>query len=216
MRDYIYISLFSFSLVFGVYLALLDIRFSVLLLVMYAFAPMAIKGLDLYQSTFEQLTGIEREAYPKYQYALLGLIPAFLASFASWEFMLVGGIASIVIAVAEETFRAGAFTLLKQDLDLDPALSLVTANVAWLLFHFAQRPFDLLYAFWLFLCAILFSIALTKGGLGTAVLAHILTNSLAQWIVLSAVGGSAGFDVMLLVIIIIAIFTIAMIGGMKK
>ena len=47
---------------------------------------------------------------------------------------------------------------------------------SWLIFHFVQRSFDWLYFLWLIVAGVILQIILRKGGLGAAVLAHLVIN----------------------------------------
>jgi len=217
MRDPVYMSLLAFTLIFGVWAALVEPAVTILIVVAYALSPLAVSGLGDYQHVFGEMTGISGENKPRYEFAMLGVIPAILANVASWSSLATGAILAVVVAVSEETFRAGAYTLLRRQMYFPPVVALLTANGAWLMYHFAQRPFDLMYAVWLAICAIVFSAVLVKGGLGAACLAHVLTNSMAQWISLAAYGsGEQGITVGALALVVLVVFAISMIGGMGK
>lgn len=60
------------------------------------------------------------------------------------------------------------------------ALAMFTATVAWILFHFFQRPLDLQlygpYIVWLFVCGVTMGYAMVKAGMGAATVIHLVTN----------------------------------------
>jgi len=60
------------------------------------------------------------------------------------------------------------------------AAAMVFTCVAWIAFHFLQRPLDFQlywrYMIWLFVSGITFGYALVKAGPGCAVVIHVLTN----------------------------------------
>jgi len=112
----------------------------------------------------------------------------------------------LLVAVCEESFRATilniaitwippAVEILSYELELktDPtaetwedltgtgkALALGTATIAWILFHFLQRPLDLQlygpYIVWLFIAGLTMGYAMVKAGMGAATVIHIVTN----------------------------------------
>ena len=215
MKDPIYMSLLAFTLIFGIWTALVFPETSILIFIAYALSAPAIAGINEYQRCFEHITGISGEKRPRYEYAILGVIPAILAQSLSWTTIATGAILAVVVAVSEETFRAGSFILLKKNMQFPPEISLLIANGAWIAYHFAERSFNISYAGWLIICAFIFSIALVKGGLGAACLAHILTNSMGQWISLTAYGEQAP-PISALALAILIIFMIAVAGGSMK
>lgn len=60
------------------------------------------------------------------------------------------------------------------------AVALVTSTIAWILFHFLQRPLDLQlygpYIVWLFIAGVTMGYAMVKAGMGAATVIHIITN----------------------------------------
>jgi len=60
------------------------------------------------------------------------------------------------------------------------ALVLTTATIAWLAFHFLQRPLNFAlywpYMIWLFVSGITMGYALVKAGMGAATVIHVITN----------------------------------------
>ena len=214
MKDPVYTLLLAFSLVFGVALALADPSFVVLYALLIALSPLASKGLDYYRSLVNEYIEVD-ERYD-YRYSLLGFLPlAFMVEF-SWADVIMGSIALIVVAVAEETFRAGSVVLLRDQIGLPGNLAIITANAAWISYHFIQRPYDLHYLVFLVFGAIIFSLALIMGGIGAAVLAHILSNSLATWIAISVSGTVQTVDLTLGGILALIVFLIGVSGFAKR
>jgi len=112
----------------------------------------------------------------------------------------------LLVAVCEEAFRATilnfAITWIPPSVEMlgwaielktDPtaetwddltglgkALAMFTATVAWILFHFLQRPLDLQlygpYIAWLFLAGLTMGYAMVKAGMGAATVIHIIVN----------------------------------------
>jgi len=188
VRDYAYTAFLAISLVFGIAVCLADTSFTIMYALMIAMAPLASRGVGYYRSLLgEYLPGLESEK-PDYRWALLGILPIPLAYAFSWTDWIFGAIAMIVIAVAEETFRAGSVVLLRDQLRLDPWIAIAVANGAWIMYHFVLKPFSLEYLVYLLFGAMIFTLALVKGGLGAAVLAHLLSNTLAAWVVISVSG----------------------------
>jgi len=64
--------------------------------------------------------------------------------------------------------------------DLGKTLAMTVATIAWLLFHFLQRPLDLAiywrYIVWLFISGVTMGYGLVKAGLGAATVIHVITN----------------------------------------
>lgn len=216
MRDHVYAALLSLSLVFGIPLCLADPSFTILYALMIAMAPLAARGAEYYRSLLGPYVP-GREEGADYRWALLGLVPVPFAFAFSWMNWIYGLIAVIVVAVAEETFRAGSVVLLKDQLQLDPWLAITIANTAWIAYHFVLKPFSLDYLAFLLLGAFVFTLALVKGGLGAAVLAHILANSLAAWVVISVTGTSAPqVNLMLGVVLVLIALLIGVSGVARK
>ena len=207
MRDYAYTALLAFSLVFGIAVCLADPAFTVLYALMIAMAPLATKGVGYYRSLLGRyIPGSESEK-PDYRWALSGILPIPFAYMFSWTDWLYGLIAVIVVAVAEETFRAGSVVLLRDQLQLDPWIAVATANATWIAYHFVLKPFSVDYLVFLLIGAVVFTTALVKGGLGAAVLAHVLSNSLAAWVVISVAKPQPSVDLMLgAVLVLVALF----------
>jgi len=183
---------------------------------MLAFAPLAAKGVEYYRSLLGRYIPGRDSETPDYRWALLGLLPVPLAYAFSWTDWIYGLIAVVVVAVAEETFRAGAVVLLRDQMRMDPWVAITTANGAWIMYHFVLRPLSLDYLVFLLIGATVFTAALVKGGLGAAVLAHILSNSLAAWVIVSVVGGAESVDLMLgATLVLIALF-IGVSGLVKR
>ena len=217
MRDHVYAALLAFSLVFGIPLCLADPSFTVMYALMIAMAPLAARGAEYYRSLLGPYVP-GREEGADYRWALLGLVPVPFAFMSSWTNWLYGLIAVVVVAVAEETFRAGSVVLLHDQLRLNPWLAIMTANLAWIAYHFVLKPFSLDYLAFLLLGAFVFTLALVKGGLGAAVLAHILANSLAAWVVISVTGTSAPqrVDLMLGAVLVLIALLIGVSGVARK
>jgi len=216
MRDHVYSALLAFSLVFGIPLCLADPSFTILYALMIAMAPLAARGAGYYQSLLGPYVPGE-ESGADYRWALLGLVPVPFAFMSSWTNWLYGLIAVVVVAVAEETFRAGSVVLLRDQLQLSPWLAIIAANLAWIAYHFVLKPFSLDYLAFLLLGAFVFTLALVKGGLGAAVLAHILANSLAAWVVISVTGTSAPqVNLMLGVVLVLIALLIGVSGVARK
>lgn len=213
MKDPVYTMLLAFSLIFGITLALADASFVVLYAILIALSPLASRGLDYYRSISEY---VDIHQDYDYRYALLGLLPLSLMVEFSWTDMLLGSIALIVVAVAEETFRAGSVVLLRDQIGLPGNLAIVTANAAWISYHFIQKPYDPHYLVFLIFGAIIFTIALIFGGIGAAVLAHILSNSLATWIAISVSGTAQTVDITLGGILALIVFLIGVSGFARK
>ena len=211
MKDPVYAFFLTFSLVFGIALALAQPSFVVLYSLLLALSPFAARGLEYYRSIFREDIGLlESEGYD-YRFALLGLLPLPLAVNFSWTDTIFGGMALIVIATAEETFRAGAVTLLKDRMNVDGWFAIVIANMAWIMYHFIQKPFTFGYFVFLLFGAMIFSLVLVMGGIGAAVLAHTLSNSLATWIALS-VSGAKTVDITIGGILVLILFIVGVSG----
>ena len=207
MRDYAYVSLLAFSLVFGIALCLADPAFTAMYAAMLAMAPLATRGVDYYRSLLGRyLPGSESDK-PDYRWALLGVLPIPFAYMFSWTDWILGTVAVIVVAVAEETFRAGSVVLLRDQMRVDPWIAIAVANGAWIAYHFVLKPFSVDYLVFLLIGAVVFTTALVKGGLGAAVLAHVLSNSLAAWVAISVAKATPQIDLMLgAVLVLVALF----------
>jgi len=95
----------------------------------------------------------------------------------------------ILIASGEEAFRAIIYTLVKGLEEDTPnetidKSALLFSNAAWIILHFVRRQellanisLALVYAIWLFIAGVAFTVLWKKCGLGYAVLAHFLLNS---------------------------------------
>jgi len=93
-----------------------------------------------------------------------------------------------LIALAEESFRAGVISLLETfkgyfpfDETTNRIIIVTIANFCWVILHFIQRQFSLtgitLYYFiWLLITGYILSYILYEAGLGTAVLSHLILN----------------------------------------
>ena len=216
MRDHVYSALLAFSLVFGIPLCLAHPSFTILYALMIAMAPLAARGAEYYRSLLGPYVP-GREEGADYRWALLGLVPVPFAFMSSWTNWLYGLIAVVVVAVAEETFRAGSVVLLRDQLQLSPWLAIIAANLAWIAYHFVLKPFSLDYLAFLLLGAFVFTLALVKGGLGAAVLAHILSNSLAAWVVVSVTGTAPQqVNLMLGAILVLIALLIGVSGVARK
>ena len=91
----------------------------------------------------------------------------------------------ILVAISEETFRATMMNFAEvvmkwKDKELNMAWKALFANSIWILFHFIQRPFDPFaykwYIVWLIISGLVMTYVLIKAGLGSAVLLHVLVN----------------------------------------
>ena len=131
-------------------------------------------------------------------YASLAIIPIVLRAlltssiFTSWSsifknlslILWIIGV-WVIVAFAEESYRA-AITTFAQTIVKNIKLKVVKqykmifvdgiAVGSWLIFHFVQRSFDWLYFLWLIVAGVILQIILRKGGLGAAVLAHLVIN----------------------------------------
>ena len=209
--------LFALAAVGGIPLALAGPTCAFLYVFMFFSAPFAIRGWHFICRVLGERPRID------YRWALLGLIPvAFSPLTASWGDVL-GAIALVVVAIAEEFFRAGAAVLthyLMEDVGLRgrpfAVLSLIVANLLWIAYHGVHRDLTGGYVLFLVVCATVFSLALVKGGLGAACLAHILTNALASWVVLSTYLPSETGEVFvsgLLIVVVVAVVMYAVARG---
>jgi len=90
-----------------------------------------------------------------------------------------------LVAVAEEAFRAAMLNIADlfakfRDREIQDRYRILFANTVWIAFHFFQRPMDLgiywKYILWLYIAGLVMTYALTKAGLGSATLIHLITN----------------------------------------
>ena len=122
------------------------------------------------------------------QWSSLAIIPIALRSlltyeiFTSWNKMFedlyvalyVIGV-WIIVATSEETFRA-TMTNVAQLKIKKPIIQDIIAVACWLVFHFVQRSFNLLYCIWLIVAGFVLQYIMRKGGLGASILAHVVIN----------------------------------------
>jgi len=220
MQDKIYLALLAISLIFSIPVCLRFPEYSILYSIMIFYFPFALTGLKMYRRSLGKLVP-GREVGNQYLYALLGLPLGLLAFLGEWQnlsaLVIYGAIVIILVAVAEETFRAGSIVLFSKFLKIDVMWSIFFANLSWILFHFAIRPFNLWYFVFLCIAAVVFTVCLIKGGLGTAVLAHIISNSIASWIVLTTYSvGTATLSYSSLAVLMVIVFAIPILGGLTK
>ena len=218
--DKIYTVLLTFTFIFSIPLCIRFPEYTILYALMIIFSPLALQGTEIYRKVLGKILP-GRETGNEYTWSFMGFVPGLFAVLAEWgsvntAVLMFGAIAAIMVAVSEETFRAGSIVYLLRT-GLKPQYAIVIANAMWILFHFAIRPFDLFYFLFLSVAAIVFTFVLVKGGLGAAVLAHILSNSLASWIVLSTYNlGMGDLSYSSLAILMIIVFMIPLIGGIVK
>ena len=188
-KDKTAITLFALNLLFGIWICLstsgspLNSDIQTLWLVSLTCTFLALNWFDRKEDL---------------QWSSLAIIPIALRLlltsniFSSWSRMfqtiyltlyIIG--VWIIVAFAEESYRAAITTFAK----------VITENIkvkiinryqtfwqdiiavgSWLLFHFIQRSFNWLYFAWLVVSGFILQIILRKGGLGAAVLAHVIVN----------------------------------------
>ena len=186
--DRVYGFLFAVALVAGIPAMLAEPSLAVLYVIMISFAGFASRGVAYYRRLFSRSIGGVSSGDPKY--ALLGFLPASLGLFFSWTTDLLLGLAvAVLVAVAEETFRAGAVVVLRNT-GLSGYSAVVAANVAWVAYHFVLHEFSFFYLFYLAVGAVVFTFVLVKAGVGVAALAHLLANGFAAWVAVSSSSAS--------------------------
>ena len=89
---------------------------------------------------------------------------------------------ALLVASAEERFRLAVAKASYKYLFryLDPLVGVTAsysvATLIWTLYHFLTRPYMVDYALWLYAGGLLLSLAMHKGGLSSAIIAHAVVD----------------------------------------
>jgi len=198
-RDKLFVTLFIFSMAGGLWLSLqsvgylLSLNVQTLMLVSVVFTVTSLNWMLNGKPFDEQV-----------KYSVLCVVPiglrflfnlpyfqSFSFSASTYDFFTQASYTAqiiclwVLVAITEETFRATMMNFTTQfvklrDKQAEKTVSVVLAVGLWLLFHFIQRPFDVIlyrwYIIWLFASGLVMTYVMIKAGLGAAVLCHLLIN----------------------------------------
>jgi len=202
-KDKLFISLFIFGMVGGLWLSLQSVGH----LLAFNVQTLMTTAIVFTITSLNWIVGA-KPSDVQIKYSALCLVPiglrylfnmpiftSFALSEATFEasqsiemqviFMLQIIALWILVAISEETFRATMMNFAEvvmkwKDKELNMIWKALFANSVWVLFHFIQRPFDPFaykwYIVWLFISGLVMTYVLIKAGLGSAVLLHMLVN----------------------------------------
>jgi len=192
-KDKIFISLFIFGMVGGLWLSLQSVGH----LLAFNVQTLMTTAIVFTITSLNWIVGA-KPSDVQIKYSALCLVPiglrylfnmpifsSFVLSEAMFEasqgiemqvyFMLQIIALWILVALSEETFRATMMNFAEvvmkwKDKELNMAWKAIFANSIWILFHFIQRPFDPVaykwYIIWLFISGLVMTYVLIKAGLG--------------------------------------------------
>jgi len=195
-RDKLYLILFVFSMVGGLWLSLMSagylLAFNVntLMITAIIFTVCSTNWIMKAKPVDEQVGYVALCVVPIGLRALFNM--PFFGSFQAdvsglQQFAFMGQVAALwaLVACSEEAFRATMMNVAEvfyrsRDREVNAWWQSLFAVSTWIVFHFVQRPFDPIaykwYIVWLFCSGLVMTYVLRRAGLGAAAVLHMLVN----------------------------------------